>query len=86
MNNIKDIKAPVTIYVEVENILKARQYNLNMQEICREAISLVLSEMDKLTPDEMEEFLHHGYREQLERLERMEEIEKQIDNQKQVKL
>ena len=83
MNNIK---APVTIYVEVGNVLKIRQYNLNVQEICRDAISLVLSEMDKLTPAEMEEFRQQGYKEELEKLERLEEIDNQITKQKQVKL
>ena len=40
------MKTPITVYVEVEDVLKFREMHLNAQEVCRKAIREAIEETE----------------------------------------
>lgn len=42
------MKTPITIYVEIEDVVKFRELHLNAQEVCREAIKEAIEEVEKV--------------------------------------
>jgi hypothetical protein len=38
------LKTPITVYVEVEDVVKFRELRLNTQEVCRKAIKEAIRE------------------------------------------